>query len=347
MATFVAMFYSQRSREIILKVSKRWNTDNIFTLLKRVLNDYYLGDKIEYMKFKDDTFVNILTELHKVNKTIFTYNPDKNKGGNPLFYIGRLYNLLNIDYTMFEYNIENDSLVYSLLNEEFNNFIYIKNSHSTKFYAYIKYKYLFLKYTNQINFDKMFKKKPSILIVSTENISDIFDNLTFYGIKGKNIYNNEINDSNIKKNIQSMDDIINYNDSLYHLDSVILSNWNKMVLNNDHAIAGITCKENKFVYNGWTRTSMDPSIIDNEITRNIPCELMPYDWNVKNHGDFCLNTKTCIPDIMKIEGEEYNKKLCFNFNKGNRILVYVKMHVDMRSSIRPTTQIHKSYQVSS
>jgi hypothetical protein len=142
-----------------------------------------------------------------------------------------------------------------------------------------------------------------------------------------------------------MDDIINYNDSLYHLDSVILCNWNKIEI--VHAIAGITCKENKFVYNGWTRTSMDPSIIDNEITRNIPCELMPYDWNIKTSYNFCLSRKTCIPDIMKIEGEEYNDDLCFNFNKGDRILVYVKMHVDMRSSIHPTTQIHRSSRVSS
>ena len=339
MSTFVAMFYSQRSREIILKVSKRWNTDKILSkLLKRVLNDYYLsskGDKIEYMKFKgDEIFVNILTELHKENKTMFAYNPDKSKGGfNPIFYIGRLYNLLNIDYTMFEYNIEKDSLVYSLLNEEFNSYIGIKHSNIDNIYNNeiynneiynIKGKYFFLKYTNQINNEKLFKKKPPILIVSTGTISDIFDNTKiFYGIKGKNIFNNEISDTNIKNIIQSMDNTIYYNDGVYHLDSVLLTNWNK--IDYKHSIAGITCKDKRFVYNGWTRTSMDPVMIDKNITLNIPCELMPYDWNVKHHGDFCLNNRTCILDIMKIKkGEEYNRDLCFNFNKGNRILVYVR-----------------------
>ena len=333
MSTFVAMFYSQRSREIILKVSKRWNTDNILSkLLKRVLNDYYLsskGDKIEYMKFKgDEIFVNILTELHKENKTMFAYNPDKRKGGfDPIHYIGRLYNLLNIDYTMFEYNIEKDSLVYSLLNEEFNSYISIEHSNNAIYnntiYG-IKRKYFFLKYTKQINNEKLFKKKPPILIVSTGTISDIFDNTKiFYGIKGKNVFNNEITDTNIKNIIQSMDNTIYYNDGVYHLDSVLLTNWNK--IDYKHSIAGITCKDKRFVYNGWTRTSMDPVMIDKNITLNIPCELMPYDWNVKHHGDFCLNNRTCILDIMKIKkGEEYNRDLCFNFNKGDRILVYVR-----------------------
>jgi hypothetical protein len=35
MATFVAMFYSQRSRKILLEASNHWNTeDELFKLLK-------------------------------------------------------------------------------------------------------------------------------------------------------------------------------------------------------------------------------------------------------------------------------------------------------------------------
>ena len=45
----------------------------------------------------------------------------------------------------------------------------------------------------------------------------------------------------------------------YNLDAVLLANWNIGI---GHAIAGITCKKKKYIYNGWTRTSMDPSMIN-------------------------------------------------------------------------------------
>jgi hypothetical protein len=51
---------------------------------------------------------------------------------------------------------------------------------------------------------------------------------------------------------------------------------------------------------------------------------MPYDWNIKKHYDFCLNTKQCIPEIYKTRFEAMNADLCFNFSKGKRILVYVR-----------------------
>ena len=43
MATFVAMFYSQRSRKILLDASDNWNTrEEIFKSLKHILDDKYL-----------------------------------------------------------------------------------------------------------------------------------------------------------------------------------------------------------------------------------------------------------------------------------------------------------------
>ena len=44
MATFVAMFYSQRSRKLLLEASKGWNNKrSLFALLKHVLDDKYLN----------------------------------------------------------------------------------------------------------------------------------------------------------------------------------------------------------------------------------------------------------------------------------------------------------------
>ena len=80
MATFVAMFYSQRSRKLLLESSKSWdvkkgifpifwnNRKKLFTLLKHVLDDKYLKtenreskDYTDYKRFSDNTFGKILT----------------------------------------------------------------------------------------------------------------------------------------------------------------------------------------------------------------------------------------------------------------------------------------------
>ena len=78
---------------------------------------------------------------------------------------------------------------------------------------------------------------------------------------------------------------------------------------------------------------MDPVMANKAITRNIPCELMPYNWNIKKHYDFCLNTKQCIPEIYKTKFEAMKSDLCFNFSKGKRILVYVRKDPMRETSI--------------
>jgi len=113
-----------------------------------------------------------------------------------------------------------------------------------------------------------------------------------------------------------MNDKIYYRGSEYHLDSVILVNWD--IRNGGHAIAGITCKKDKYIYNGWSRRNMNPI----NIHVRIPCELMRYDWDIKQDSPFCLNRKKCIPDTLGIKSKR--KRLCFNFRKGRRILVYVR-----------------------
>ena len=130
MATFVAMFYSQRSRKILLEASKDWDRkEELFDLLKKILHDKYM--KIEsrvsedYRNFSDDTFKNVLYLLHNKNPKSFPYNPFRVISGfSSRFYIGRLYKLLNIDYKIFDYCYTIDSgiytymLAYSNLNEE-------------------------------------------------------------------------------------------------------------------------------------------------------------------------------------------------------------------------------------
>ncbi len=380
MATFVSMFYSQRSRKILLEASKDWDIKKeLFTLLKQVLDDKYLKvasrESDDYKRFSDNTFIDILKLLHQENKKTFMFNPVVNKGGfTPNFYIGRLYNLLNIDYTIIEYDVENEFLVYSLLNEEYNDDIDYKfvqkYNRLKKYYDFLYFKFTIKpkskfkkgiqKFTRFIDnpmlllkdernrFEEkdkpfrpsrwfkespkkfkdahtIFNNTPSILIVIVSNFtcnSAIYGEGVYYK-KDNNILHNKITDPYIKNSIQSMDEQIFYNGFEYNLDSVILGDIEESNLyHSNHIIAGITCKKKRYVYNGWTRTSMEPAMATTKITRDIPCELMRQDWNIEDDIDYCLNATNCQLDLLT----KKDAKLCFNFSKskGNRILIYVR-----------------------
>ena len=66
---------------------------------------------------------------------------------------------------------------------------------------------------------------------------------------------------------------------------------------------------------------MDPAMAKRGITRNMPCELMKYEWNTVFDNDICLNTTKCIPDILRTQNK---KHYCFNFSWGRRVLIYVR-----------------------
>jgi hypothetical protein len=355
MTTFVAMFYSQRSRKLLLKASKGWEVNNsifpnfwnnrktLFTLLKHVLDDKYLKtkdgkDSKDYKKFSNNTFIKILSLLNKVDSKAFPYNPKTVSGGfSSEFYIGCLYKLLNIESIIYEYNVAQDFLVYSYLNEEFNN----------NTYRIVTYKILenneidkIIQGDNELEYieENIDPPPPILIIIVRDDKNNVFTK-QYKDLFPKNI----IHEKETNDNLKSMNEQIFFKGVEYNLDSVILTNWN----NSRHAIAGITCKKKKYIYNGWTRTSMDPAMANKIIKRKIPCELMPFDWKIKNDrkdiptsndddndDDFCLNTTKCIPELLGKNKIYYNHKLCFNFSKGDsRILIYVRKDTSANTSI--------------
>jgi hypothetical protein len=309
MATFVAMFYSRRNRKILLKASSGWNkNDELFTLLKHVLDDKYLsenGKEKDYEKFSDDTFGNILKLLFEKDSKSFPYDPKRNVGFYSEIYICKLYNLLGVDCEMFDY-IGYSILAYSYHNVGYDVMDY-KFDETHKRY----------KSSKRVSFDSItdtyYTRKPSnptILIIRHVGVDHyILGNQISY-VKMSEMYNE----------LTSMRDEIKYNSKTYILDSVILANYN--VSEGRHAIAGITCKGIKYIYNGWMRTSMDDAMTNQEITRDFPCELMRHDWNVKE-VDFCINEKECSIEILK-ERLPDESRYRFNFSEGDRILIYVR-----------------------
>jgi hypothetical protein len=97
----------------------------------------------------------------------------------------------------------------------------------------------------------------------------------------------------------------------YVQDSIIISNHNK-TMSNGHAIAGITCGNKRYVYNGWTAMSTDPAMQWERVHHTTPCDLFPMDW-LEYQDDFCISRSQCdLPKVL--DGKPLD--LCFNSKKG-------------------------------
>jgi len=160
--------------------------------------------------------------------------------------------------------------------------------------------------------------------------------------------------TNHTKDLIELKDQIMFNGEEYILDSILLANWNVSANIPGHAIAGITCNNERYVFNGWTRYTTDPALIYNNLNtkydkkeklemQKVPCELMKYEWNQFTGSDFCINPKQC--SLMKAIKKDHHKNMCFSFSKGERTFVYVKKssitnlkHLDLAY-----TPKHRSY----
>lgn len=113
----------------------------------------------------------------------------------------------------------------------------------------------------------------------------------------------------------------------YRLDAKLIGNHNDAACGLSHEIAGITCAGARFVYNGWTRTTVDPALKKANHNRAIPCELMKFDW-ASDDQDFCLNPAACRLDSAALRRDspavprDAHSEMCFNFQKDG-LLFYV------------------------
>ena len=348
----MAVLYSDESRKLLLKKSKKWNKKIlIFKTLKHILEKKYLRSNNIYNDYEYFDKIRpeyILEKLYKYNKKKFSFNPKIKKGGYaPALYIRKVYKLLGAKVLFLDYK---DNLLY------------------------------YSKYNNTVVNNSLGKKGPSIeftvKFVSREKVLEKFENPDVIIINfTKNIISDIPEYYKVPKD-SPFYNIISFNDKVaikgmnYIQDSVLLSNWNRTEIGG-HSIAGIKCKGNKYVYNGWTRGTIDIHLqnvnftkddYDNErlwvsevinkkivyinIKNNIivdklptngilvsdnihiPCELMKYDWNVMKNSEFCINKKECILDTHSNESikdiiRKDKNELCFSFNKGSRLLIYI------------------------
>ena len=88
--------------------------------------------------------------------------------------------------------------------------------------------------------------------------------------------------------------IIKYNGTSYILDSCIIgAELRNPTCSVAHAIAGVTCNGEKYVYNGWTAKSGDPAMkgAKSAAIREVPCALGKQDWSEDAY--FRINMQAC------------------------------------------------------
>lgn len=128
------------------------------------------------------------------------------------------------------------------------------------------------------------------------------------------------NYSSFISGIEEINEYITYYGVKYKLEATILENYNIHEINQGHVISGITYNNESFVYNGWRNDGY--KFLDRTGVRKIKksCPLFKYDWKSESKNDFCISKKEC--ELLEIIDE---KDLCFNFSKGNKVLIYVKI----------------------
>ena len=234
----MGVLYSDGSRKLLLKKSKTWsNKILLFKTLKYILENKYLRSSNIYKDYEYFDKIRpeyILEKLYKYNKKKFSFNPKINKGGySSHLYIRKIYKLLGVKVLFLD--LKDDLLYYSKYNNTF-----VDNSVVRKDY----------KINIQIKIvskEKVLEKfeNPDVIIVNCT--SNITKNLPDY-------YKVPTNSPFYK--IASLNDEVNIKEMKYVQDSVLLSNWNVTGIGG-HSISGIKCKGDKYVYNGWTRSTID------------------------------------------------------------------------------------------
>jgi len=99
--------------------------------------------------------------------------------------------------------------------------------------------------------------------------------------------------------------IIKYNGTRYILDSCIIgAELRNPSCSVAHAIAGVTCNGEKYVYNGWTARSADPAMkgSSSAALREIPCALGKQNWDEDAY--FRINMQACSFNRATPTGKE-------------------------------------------
>lgn len=132
--------------------------------------------------------------------------------------------------------------------------------------------------------------------------------------------------------------VIKYNGVTYILDSCIIgAELRTQTCSIAHAIAGVTCNGERYVYNGWTARSADPAMAgSSSVIRDMPCALGKYPWD--QNKSFCINTGACR--FQNSRPNQIGRELCFNAVARSSV-TYIRADIAKKGGFKKVARLVK------
>ena len=324
-AILMSLLYSQYSRKLLYNHFEQFKqTDPLSDLLDKILKSHYVDPKKAqefFLRFSSETILDYIRYMDGVPIDTQLLNEMKVKGGYPYIFLPKFIRRLNKTCLTLDYY---GDTFFTGINEYVDNsilegrFILVNKLEGGVINAPV-----FLSIVRDA-----VKSNPDYICINiwNHNVHNA-PKESYTRFLDKGINTPEISDGIRLHNydvevsgLYEFKDEIMYNGETYVLNSCILINYNAFHAN--HAVAGIVCKNGKYVYNGWTYRTLDPAMMALGIANNeLPCFLVPYQWDVNNHYErFCLNPAACNVERIR----QTRRDLCFSFGRGLRVVLYVR-----------------------
>jgi hypothetical protein len=304
----MAIFYSDNMRKLLIPRINKWKEINSpKQIIKDLVLRHHVNISTEHIKFFENFKPEILLkELFKENPKIFNFDPDKGSGFGGGKYLSKLLKYLDISDISILDAIKTKDGYNKLFYSQYNVIKDLKNPKIIKF--------------GKPSLPKVTKKylsnTPEVLIIMTKKESDII----FYP-------------EHYYKSTLRFEPEIEYNGVTYLADSLILSNFNTQKCKMGHEIAGVTCNNKRYMYNGWNSNTIDQGI-KGKLMQKIACSLMPHDWLDYTKSSFCIDKKNC--GLYYHENEKLmNEQLCFSYKQGSRIYTYIRKDILKTKELSP------------
>jgi hypothetical protein len=251
-ALLMSLFYSELMRNFFIKElplirQKLSNQPKVIEILEDLLfNNYKVSDKNNQNFYNTLRPENILKQLNKVDNSIFYIDEEWIKDGwDGSLYIDQLFRFFDIKNKVLYLNLKKD--YYDMSN---------KNAHITS-----------VKKTSNGVWDIEWELLTRLSEKSSYNKFKSINSKKSMQMKKSKLYSMP-DDIDIINLDYSIDDHppeeIQFKNATFILDSLFLNNFNNTVCNQNHQLAGITCKSKKYLYNGWTVKTKDPAMMKNE-----------------------------------------------------------------------------------
>jgi len=304
-AILMCILYSQNSRKLLLHSSKLPNQNSLAPILNDILSKQYIQNKKTAEYFNNAKIDEILENLGFPAKSDL-YNFVISYGWSSYWFLPQITHALK--KTSISLECYEKTHIFVGMNE---NTTYDINDGKLG----IGFNRLDETYFSKLNYIINRTANPDYIFVHPIRHNTMYTNFISQYLAQPQ-YNAKFNLNTYTTNydgiLQQKVNIM-YRGDEYILDSCILLNYNADKIGRSYPIAGITCKNDRYVYNG-----LSPKTTNKELAP--PCKLFKFDWTT-NTDEFSIDTATCE---LKLSQNKNSSDPCFTFTKGGLVLIYLK-----------------------